>query len=215
MGKRALLLLGMVALAAPASALSEPSAYGSAGAATIPPPVYRGYSVVSEGLVSARFRSRRDGNRVFYASSPEQARPWLPFITPRYPEPDFTRFGLLAIFYRHTPGGYPNVDFLGVRGSTLFVDVALFPFCGSNLVPGGPVPICPFSMWMVDGSSIQARSTDGTLISPWGEYLLVAIDKRVLSVPRHPQRLIVSESPAPPPVPVIGPSGPLPPPPPP
>jgi hypothetical protein len=205
-------LLGVVALAVPAGALSDSSPYGSAGGAsgtTIPRP-YPGYSVVSEGFVSAKFRSRRDGNRVFYAGSAKETRAWLPFTTPRYREPDWKRYGLLAIFYRHTPGGYPGIDFVGARGSTLFVDVALFPFCGSG---GGPPVPCVFSMWMVDGSSVTARSSiDGTLSNPyWGEYLLVEVDKAMLSLPSNLQRLVVSESPVPPPVPVIGP---LPPPPP-
>jgi hypothetical protein len=201
-------LLGVVALAVPAGALSDRSPYGSGGgpsATTIPPPVYRGYSVVSEGLVSAKFRSRRDGNRVFYAGSAEQARPWLPFVTPRFREPDFKRYGLLAIFYRHTPGGNPGIDFLGVRGSTLSVDVVLFPFCGGRAAP------CPFSMWMVDGSAIEMCGQDGTCANPWGEYLLVEVDKAMLSLSSHPKRVIVTETPAPPPVPIIGP---LPPPPP-
>jgi hypothetical protein len=201
-------LLGVIALAVPAGALSDPSPYGSAGgpsATTIPPPVYPGYSVVSEGFVSAKFRSRRGGNRVFYASSPEQARPWLPFITPRFRETDFKRYGLLAIFYRHTPGGYPGIDFVGVRGSTLFVDVVLFPFCGGRVAP------CPFSMWMIDGSAITIRAHDGTFSNPWGEYLLVEVDKAMLSVPSHPKRVIAMETPAPPPALTPFPPGPPPP----
>jgi hypothetical protein len=201
-------LLGVVALAVPAGALSDPSPYGSAGgpsATTIPSPPYPGYTIVSEGFVSPKFRSRRDGNRVFYAGSARQARPWLPFITPSFREPDFKRYGLLAIFYRHTPGGSPGIDWVGVRDSTLFVDIVLFPFCWG-------AAHCPFSMWMVDGSSMTIRANDGTLTNPWGEYLLVEVDKAVLSLPSHLKRVIATETAAPPPVPLTGPFPPPPPP---
>src|SRR4051794_23711570 len=83
---------------------------GIPGAALgIPPPPPPAYDEVGEGSVSPKFHPRRDGNRVFYAGSLKEARPWLPFTGVRLDGSFFTGSGLLAIFYRQLPGGNPVV----------------------------------------------------------------------------------------------------------
>jgi hypothetical protein len=177
-----LIVAFVVAVALPAAARS-----------VIPSPPHQ-FHVVGEGLVSPKFHPRKDGNRVFYASSPEEAHPWLTFTGVKIPRAFFDTEGLLGIFYRHSPGGIPEVSSvmsgLRIPVDTLYVTVILYPFCGANVPPGQAAPPCVVSIWDPNLSFS---------VSPWGLFILEAIDKTILR--GQPKRIVVSEFPYVPPAP--------------
>ncbi len=154
---------------------------------------------LSTGLVSPKFHARRDGNRVFYATSTKEMRRWLPATGAQVPASFFKRYALLAIFYRTSPGARPDVTSIGVSPpvgntgppgtrSTLVVGVTLYPLCPA--LPGGTIiATCPFSIW--SGGEIST-CMHGTCSPAWGVYLLEAVDKSL--VPTQLDRVVVTES---------------------
>jgi hypothetical protein len=135
------------------------------------------FSVISTGPIADGFHARREGNRVFYAGSAKQARPWLRFTGVDFNyHPDFTRYGLLAIFYREQPGGIPEVESMKAAPTmpaALTANVKIRPFC--VVIPGSPPPTCPI-----------------VAFPPAGSYILLLIDKTTLIAP--PKLLYVTES---------------------
>src|SRR5436853_6634059 len=98
-----------VTIAAAVIALAVPAA-----ARPVPPTRAPMFHEFSEGVVSAKFHSRRDGNRVFYATSAKETRPWLPFTGAHVPASFFNQYALLAIFYRPPPDAVPGVTSIRV-----------------------------------------------------------------------------------------------------
>jgi hypothetical protein len=179
------------------AALVVAAAMPAAARSMVPPPPP--FHPVGEGLVSPRFHPRKDGNRVFFASSPEEARPWLAFTGIQIPSSFFDTEGLLGIFYRHSPGGVPEVSWanegLLIPVDTLYVTVTLHPFCGVNVAPGqAPPPRCGVSLLV---PHVPKCLPGGC---PWGSFILEAIDKT--NLPVHPKRIVVSEAVYVPPPPV-------------
>jgi hypothetical protein len=180
-----------------------------AAAQPVPPPPLQLFHVLREGLVPSNFHARRDGNRVFYATSAKEARRWLPFTGAHLPASFFKQYALLAIFYRPSPGAIPTVSSVRVspppanngapgthRSSTLVAGVTLSPVC-PGAAAGGAVPSCRASIW---GSGTFTTCSHGSCSPVWGVYLLEAIDKSPVG-PTRVNRVIVNESvavPAPP-----------------
>jgi hypothetical protein len=164
-------------------------ASGLPGARGLTSPFY-GFS---EGSVSPKFHPRRDRNRVFYAGSLKEARPWLRFTGLGLDRSFFNRDGvfpegrgLLAIFYRHLPGGIPQVTSIrtGDGPATLDVGVTLYPSCPAASGGGAPPPCVP-SPW-------DARVSCSPACTVWGRFILESVDKTILPV--HPERIRVTEA---------------------
>lgn len=139
-------------------------------------PISVGYREAASGFVSPKFHARRAGNRVFYAGSLKAARPWLPFTGLKFKGLDFSRYGLLAIFYQPSPGYLANVSSIGAdprSPSTLLIKIQIHPFCTVDPVLG-------------------ATTCFALAVPSWGRFTLVLIDKATL--PGLPERLYVTES---------------------
>ncbi len=189
-----------------------------AAARTIPAPLPSPFHEVREGLVSAKFHPRKDENRVFYAASLKEARAWLPFTGIHLGSSFFSHEGLLAIFYRHSPGGRPEITAAWglTKPTTLRVEVTLFRTCeslgGSPPSPSDAVvvglPSCVPSLWDIGFDTVTCGS-GGDCDRPWGLFVLEAIDKTIpgSSGPNRFSRLYVDESWYVPPPPVCTPAG--------
>ena len=76
--------------------------------------------VFGGGAVSPRFHARRDGNRVFYASSLAETKAWLPYADEIGPV-NFKRYGLLAIFLHNHLKSDVTVTGLRESGNALYI----------------------------------------------------------------------------------------------
>jgi hypothetical protein len=157
---------GWVLLLAMASLLS------AGGTAALPPPNADPHQPVSFwekgwGAVPPNFQPRRDGNRVFYARSLEQARKGAFRFTsiglPYNPvDIDFKKYGVLGVFYKgHSAGFDPEAQSVeesaaGNLSATITLECYNATYCATP--PRVPA-------------------------EPWGIYVLLVIDKRSLVAP--------------------------------
>jgi hypothetical protein len=120
---------------------------------------------VKVGLVAPDFHPRRDENRVFYAGSLQAAHPWLPFTGLSFARLNFSRFGLVAIFFRYPPWTPKGGVFEDASGR-MFIAADLMPsnWCEYN-------PLCASPLW--DPNAVFAEM-------PWGRFVIRVIDKRTL-----------------------------------
>jgi hypothetical protein len=156
-----------------ASASAKPQRSSDAVPPPPPPPPAAdvSFQLLTEGFVPSGFHPRYNRNRVFYAGSAREARPWVQFTG--IGRVNYSQYGLLAIFYRQAPTGAPRIDSI----SALLSAPSALNVVVKDLPISGHIP------------SIWRRFPVGA----WGWFTVNLITKS--SLPAHPKKISVWEVP--------------------